>query len=500
LKGNSSIIIIIVVLVLLLGGLLLLFSTPETDWSTHYEYDKKTPYGTHIIKSLLENNAADASFNFIKDSTYKELKSEPTDKVDNYFFIGENLLTSQRDIDSISQFVANGNKAFIISSYLDVRLLVKIITYHQQAQPAEASEELEEAYSYDEPVIEEENSNDEDELYEPYDGENNEETDEDFTEPAYSEEAYEDYESEEYDPWQYLKETTYVDDFTWDIVKSKLSDEKGVINHYYLYNLDTTAITWFSFNENLFDYLGDSLIETKGTIRSEITRPEFSRPNFVKIKYGKGYYYLHLNPMVFSNLHMLREDGMNHARKVLKETGNGSIYWSEDNRKYDYSEFQDEASRDIPGEGPMEFILSEPSLRKGWYVVISGVLLYFLFGAKRKQRTIPITEKKENTSIEYAEVIAQLFLSQTDHRKLIHLKTEQFKFYLRDRYNIKLSKDLYWEDKDLIKIISNKSNTRPELITSIIKEENYLRSYGIVDTEMMLSFHYKLEEFYHLSK
>jgi hypothetical protein len=57
-----------------------------------------------------------------------------------------------------------------------------------------------------------------------------------------------------------------------------------------------------------------------------------------------------------------------------------------------------------------------------------------------------------------------------------------------------------WEDKDLIKNISNKSNTRPELITSIIKEENYLRSYGIVDTEMMLSFHYKLEEFYHLSK
>jgi hypothetical protein len=485
---------------LLLGGVLLLFSPPETDWSTHYKYDKKTPYGTHIIKSLLEKNATQAPFNFIKDSTYKELKTEPSDKVDNYFFIGENLLTSQRDIDSISQFVANGNKAFIISSYIDVRLLVKIITHHQLAQPAAPPIESVEDYSYEEPVIEDNYTTEEDELYEPYDGENNPSSEDDFTEPAYSEEAYEDYEAEEYDPWQYLNETTYVDEFTWDIVKSKLSDEKGTINHYYLYNLDTTAITWFSFNENLFDYLTDSLIETKGTIRSEITRPEFSRPNFVKIKYGKGYYYLHLNPMVFSNLHMLREDGMNHARRVLKETGDGTIYWSEDNRRFDYSEFQDESSRDIPGEGPMEFILSEPSLRKGWYVIIAGVLLYFLFGAKRKQRTIPITEKKENTSIEYAEVIAQLFLSQTDHRKLIHLKTEQFKFYLRDRYNIKLSKDLNWEDKDLIKIISNKSNTRQDLITSIIKEENYLRSYGNVDTEMMLSFHYKLEEFYHLSK
>ncbi len=512
-KNNNTIIVVIVALMLLLGGVLFFYMNNEVDWSQNYRYDSKEPYGTHIVKTLLEKNSANSEFTFIKDSTYRDLK-ENKNGGDNYVFIGEALQTSMRDIDSIVNFVADGNNAYIIANRIDARLLASMLMKLAKESPESHSEALKNLG-----IIEEQTAAIEDTLiledpYDIYDGEP-ETYDEEATTPA-----YEDYEEEPYDSLYYLTQLQYLESFTSETIVSKFicknEEDTSVFQSYWngeLICLDKTKYTheliidfepvyweWWAFNTTLFEFIPKDKIEILGVVRSDASNPEFVYPNFIKVSFGKGTFYLHLNPVAFSNYHLLDEKKMNYARSVFDELGTGKIYWSEDNRYFDYTEINDSNSPSVAEEGPMEFILSEPSLRKGWYLLLAGVLLYLLFGAKRKQRPIPIAVKKENTSIEYAEVIAQLFLSQTDHKQLIQLKSDQFKFYLRDRFNIHLPKNITWDDDAAIRSIAVKTNTNVELIKSIIKAEGYFKNLDKVDTPAMLSFHHKLEEFYKSSK
>jgi hypothetical protein len=513
LKNNNSTLIIVVTLLLILGGLIFYFSDAEIDWSENYRYDSKSPYGTHIIKSLLENNSNNAEFIFIKDSTYKELNTS-FDKVNNYVFVGDMFFTSQRDIDSLANFVANGNKAYIVASNIDNRFFAHIL----QNMPADSVYDtvgvLDDFFfpSEEEITESEEVYIEEDDPYSTYDGEQ-----------AYENQevpAYEDYEEEAFDTTQYLTGLSYIDIITSEAIFTKFKNktysddeqnstywneeliplEKEKYIHEYIYEFKPQYHDWHFFNSLLFENIPNEKIEIISLGRADDGNVRFFYPNYIKIKYGKGHFYLHLNPLALSNYQLMQERQMEYARRVFDELGDGKIYWSEDNRYYDYSQFQSQSNTGLAEEGPMEFILSEPSLRKGWYLLIVALLLYFLFGAKRKQRPIPVIAKKENTSIEYAEVIAQLFLSQTDHKQLIQLKSEQFKFYLRDRFNIHLAKTLNWQDEAAMKLIASKTNTKTELITSIIKEEGYLRNLNTVDTPTMLSYHHKLEEFYKSSK
>ncbi len=512
-KNNNSTLIIVVSLLLLLGGLIFYFSGEEIDWSENYRYDSKSPYGTHIIKSMLENNSNKAEFIFIKDSTYKQLNTS-FDKVNNYVFVGDAFYTSQRDIDSIANFVANGNKAYIVASNFDNRIFAHIL----QNMPADSIYDsvgvIEDfIFPTEEEITEyEEAYSEEDDPYSTYDGEQ-----------QYADQevpAYEDYEEQSFDTTAYLTELSYIEIVNSESLFTRFKSQSPIYNerdaiywngdqislekqkylHEFIYEFKPQYHDWHFFNTVLFENIPADKIEILSVGQADDGNIHYAYPNYIKIKYGKGTFYLHSNPIAFSNYQLLNQDKMEYARRVFEEMGDGKIYWSEDNRYYDYSQFQNPNNPGIADEGPMEFILSEPSLRKGWYLLIAGVILYFLFGAKRKQRPIPVVAPKENTSIEYAEVIAQLFLSQTDHKQLIQLKSEQFKFYLRDRFNIHLAKNLRWEDEAAMKLIASKTNTKVELITAIIKEEGYLRNLNTVDTPTMLSFHHKLEEFYKSSK
>ena len=246
--------------------------------------------------------------------------------------------------------------------------------------------------------------------------------------------------------------------------------------------------------------LRDSLKSYDGKPCEVLGMMHYHGTNFIKIPIGKGELYLHTTPLLFTNYFMLRKDVMNYCRSVAQHMGTGKIYWDEENRRYDPGAFAKNDEVYPPEEGPLEFILSERSLRTAWYLILLTGMLYLLFGAKRAQRIIPINEKLDNSSIEYAEVISQLFMKQSDHHKLIRLKMDLLKSHLRERYAIRLPLDMREEDDRLYKEISQRSRVPQKLVQSIFEEYKYLGSISFVDTATMLPFHHKIEQFYALSK
>ncbi|MBL0316325.1 MAG: hypothetical protein IPP69_11295 [Flavobacteriales bacterium] len=106
----------------------------------------------------------------------------------------------------------------------------------------------------------------------------------------------------------------------------------------------------------------------------------------------------------------------------------------------------------------------------------------------------------ENTSIEYAEVISQMFMNQQDHKKLVRMKMDMLKSFIRDRYGIRLPLQMIEEDETLYESISQKSSIPKDLIQNIFEKHKILSSIVTVDTREMLEFHQLTEKFYSLSK
>lgn len=475
-KSNNTIIIVSVVLTVAALCLLAYYLiSPDINWNQHYKPEEKNPYGTHVIKYLLENNDQKRDFEFVKDSVYKSIHTDPTKKTDAFVFIGSAFYGNERDLDSILQFVEKGNVALFMTEYFPSEYMFRLLKDRLDVEVTTEDTTADPEYYDDE--------------YSTYDT---------YEEPYYD---HEDVEAEEYDEYSYWKSMDY---FTWETeerIKSSLKGSRAKADHFLVYDFDTIPGSWLQLSEDARNQFQREAIEDLGFYQSSENSLYRKRTNFFRIKHGEGYVYIHLNPLAFTNYHLLQEEGMRYAREVFRYSGDGKIYWDEDNRQMDFSDFRSRNEKPgMPDENALEFILSEPALRKAWYILLFAGILFLCFGARRKQRVIPILEKKDNTSIEYAEVISQLFLEQTDHRKLVELKTELFRAYIRERFNVKITNETDIQDSNLIALLASRANVGKPMVSAILNEEVLLRSHTFIDTSMMLNYHRKLEEFYFLSK
>jgi hypothetical protein len=430
-----------IALAAILVGVIVYFTlnSKRVTWSETYSPDDKMPYGTSVIYNLMQNVRSDQQFTLIKDSTHKELPIDPTDKKDTYVFIGQTLYADSADVDKLLSFVESGNNAFVISNQPASLLFDTLLR-----APIAGDDE----YLYD---LEEE-------IYE-----------------------YESYAK---------KRVYYVQDSS---ILLYLNDPQLILSTYELskkYNFETTYNSWA--------YFKDGLTGMDGKPADVIGEFDEGYVNYIRLRYGKGEFYFHCTPLVFTNYYMLNDTAMRHSRDALTYFGDGNVYWDEDNRDYDSGGVSNNKNEqpDKPSEGPLEFILAEPSLRSAWYLLIVVVLLYLFFGAKRKQRIIANQEKMENTSIEYAQVLSQMFMKQQDHRKLVLMKMELFKAHVRDRYGIRLPMKKEEENMALYQEISSKSGIEKDHVRIIFENHNVHLSLNAVNTEEMLAFHQMLEHYY----
>lgn len=157
-----------------------------------------------------------------------------------------------------------------------------------------------------------------------------------------------------------------------------------------------------------------------------------STSNFVEIPYGKGSFYLHCNPLVFTDYYMIRPEGREYVEKTLSFLSPGTVYWDNHNKIGSYG---DEGQRST--QAPLQFLLSHNGLRWAWYLLIATALLYMLFYGKRRQRIIPILAVNHNSTIEFTETIGRLYFLQQNHRKIGLQKMQLFLEFIRDRYHLK---------------------------------------------------------------
>ncbi len=482
-KRTSSILIgASVITVLVIVGFILATQN-NVNWNSSYKPNDRQPYGTSVLKTLLEKIRQDQEFVFISDSTFEQLPTNPTGSVDNYIYVGEEFYADERDNDTLMKFLEAGNTVFISANSLNEDLIEKVF---RRANKSDFDEYQQEQLEIQEQLKEETSA------APPEETEVSE-----YDEHVYSDDEYIQ-DNIEYNFEEQLFDIP-TDVTNQDSIFLQTRDEKHERTKLsYVYEFDTVGYEWRYFSE--FNSLGNEYVNPEGYFTKTRNKSSIQHINFISVAVGQGRLYLHLTPLALTNYSMINRSHMEHAREIFEHLGKGKVYWGEDNRIYSAKRDPENIDSETPSEGPMEFILSEPALRSAWYTLLVGSILYMIFGVKRKQRVIPVTESMQNTSIEYAEVISQLFMEQADHKKLVDLKMDMFKSNLREKYNIKLPAAFDDENEEFFKHVSIKTGTPQQLVQEIFFRYKTFIKNIVVETPEMLAFNQRIEEFYTTSR
>ena len=150
-------------------------------------------------------------------------------------------------------------------------------------------------------------------------------------------------------------------------------------------------------------------------------------PNFIRVSFGQGHFYMHTTPQAFTNYYMLNHN-QRYVANTLSYLSSHTLFW--DNYK--------KAGRVII-DSPMRFVLNQPALKWAYYLTILGLLIFVIFKAKREQRIIPVIPPLANSSVDFAKTIGGLYYQHRDYTDLVFKKLKYFLEYIRSHYYLNIA-------------------------------------------------------------
>lgn len=202
--------------------------------------------------------------------------------------------------------------------------------------------------------------------------------------------------------------------------------------------------------------------------------------NFFRQRLGKGELFIHNQPYAFTNYNLLLERNAEYVFKSLSFLDNETIIWDESFK---------------PGKSntsPMAYILSQEALRGGWYIILFLGLVFMFFSSKRMQRVIPVINKPENSSLEFAKTLGNLYLSGKNHKDIALKKYQYWVDFLREKYYIHLEAG----ESPNIEKTAEKTGVKEDLIKRILDAKNHIQNSPAISAEQLLSFNRIIEKFH----
>lgn len=216
------------------------------------------------------------------------------------------------------------------------------------------------------------------------------------------------------------------------------------------------------------------------------------------IDYGAGKIYLNTTPELFTNYQYLTPPGYAYAKTWLNEIPKDqSVYWLEFARykpyEYDFMKeyYGEDGKRD---DSYLQFIFQDRQRILALLLLISGLILFVLFRAKRMQPFVPFIPKKRNMTMIFADTITSIYFNQRNPFAMVRIQRANFYGIIHKHFHIDLSKEVTERE---IESLAQKSNVKPSEINEILRKMNALREYNTSEYElselrkMILNFYRK---------
>lgn len=225
----------------------------------------------------------------------------------------------------------------------------------------------------------------------------------------------------------------------------------------------------------------DQLDSTSTTVLGYQKFDTVPRINFVKLNVGHGNIFIHLQPIVFTNYHLLKKQNKKYASTALSYLPEDTIFFDSKNK----------IGQEL-GSSIMRFILTQPALRWAWYLGLAALLLFMFFNAKRKQRIVKVIKPLENTTVDFAKTIGNLYYETKDHNNLIEKKITYFLEYLRRVYYL----DTQVLDEKFVTLLSLKSGKDKMATQELVKHIHSLRAKKECSETDLIKLNKAIEDFH----
>lgn len=360
------------------------------DWTVSLSQSHKSPYGGYIISQRLKDLFPSANINSSRTPIYDQV-NHYDEKNTAYILIGPHFGASKEDINTLKNYVAGGNYAFL--------------SYESFPKPFLDSFRIETAkrFSFD------------------------------------------------------IKDSTSIN-FVSPSVKAKKNYTflRSTIDAYFT-KIDTANQVVLGSNDH-------------------------GEPNFIKINYGDGAFFIHINPLCFSNYFLLYNDNFMYASKALSfiPSGISEVYWDEYYKQ----------GRDGPTT-PLRFLLSNEYLRWALRIALIGIILYVLFQMKRRQRIIPVIAPVKNSSLDFIQTVAGVYFNAKDNNGIAEKKAFYWLEFIRNRFNLSTQT----LDDEFAEQLSRKSGVDKTEIKQLLTIIAELPSMQVND-RLLLTINNSIDNFY----
>lgn len=224
------------------------------------------------------------------------------------------------------------------------------------------------------------------------------------------------------------------------------------------------------------------LITTKAKATTVLGRNARNEPIFLKIRYGKGEFYIHNLPLAFTNFYVLDSASSDYAYKALSYLPPQPTFWDEYQKLGRFDEDQ---------QSLLRYIMTQPPLVWAYYLTVAGLLLYLIFAGKRTQRIIPVVEPLKNTSLAFVQNVGRLYFQRADHGNLAQKKIQYFLTYVREQFGL----DTTVPNEEFKQTLARKSGVPEQDVQDLFRHIAFLQQ-QVTSEYDLLRLNKLIENFY----
>ncbi len=208
---------------------------------------------------------------------------------------------------------------------------------------------------------------------------------------------------------------------------------------------------------------------------------------FIRLKYGEGQFLFCSTPLLFTNYQVLKKEGAAYIAEALSCLPVENVCWDE---------YYKPGNNRTRAQTPLRFILSEAALKWGLFMSLGTLILFMVFGAKRRQRIIPELPALRNERLLFARTLGGLYQSQGDQRELAKKRIAYLEYYLRQRYHL----TVHVRDADFVALVSQRTGIERDALIRLTRVVGEIKSDPVVGAESLEKLNASLERIYEILK
>ena len=216
------------------------------------------------------------------------------------------------------------------------------------------------------------------------------------------------------------------------------------------------------------------------------TEIDSKRVNFLNIPFGDGNIYLHLQPKIFTNYNLLKDNRYEYVEGLLSYIPKDDIYFDS------YTKIYTSYNGDVEPKSDLGWFLEQISFKWAWYTALILTLLFIIFNAKRRQRIIKIIKPLQNSTVFFVKTISNLYFETQDHKNLIDKKISYFLEHIRTDLKLDTSQ---LNEAFIIKLTA-KSGKKKEQITQLVNYIKWLKNKDEFAEVNLITLNKHIEAFY----